>query len=393
MRVTMVNKYYPPHLGGIEYHLRDLATALAERPDCSVRVIVANEDHVTVTETADGVEIVRLGRAFAYASTPVVFGMKRALAAEAACTDRPDVMHLHFPYPWGEVSWLRAQGGGSHARDSRHTRIPTVLTYHSDIVRQKTMLAVYEPLLKRVLDRVDLVIASSPNMVEHSPHLARISAKCRVVPFGIHTERYGATPERAARAAALRETVAPSRGERPVVLFVGRLIYYKGADVLMRAMSRVDADLVMVGRGPLKAELESVASASGISERVCLLDPVDEEDLAAWYHAADVFCLPSVARSEAFGLVQLEAHASGTPVVSTALTTGVPFVNQHEVTGLVVPPGDERALADALNALVSDQALRERLGRRARERAITEFSTPRMVERTLAVYHEARGGA
>jgi len=393
MRVTMVNKYYPPHLGGIEYHLRDLATALAERSDCEVRAIVANEGPATVTETIDGVEVTRLRRAFAYASTPVVFGMTRVISAEATRPDPPDVIHLHFPYPWGEVSWLRAQTGERSAESSSRARIPAVLTYHSDIVRQKAMLALYEPLLHRVLDRVDLVIASSPNMVDNSPYLARVAEKCRVVPFGIHTERFAATPERAARAAALRAELAPSRGERPVVLFVGRLIYYKGADVLVRAMEHVDADLVMVGGGPLKGELEALASASGIAERIRFFDPVGDEDLAAWYHAADVFCLPSVARSEAFGLVQLEAHAASTPVVSTALTTGVPFVNQDGVTGLVVSPGDVRALAEALDTLVRDDALRERLGRQARERAVAEFSIPRMVERTLGVYHEARGGA
>jgi rhamnosyl/mannosyltransferase len=158
-------------------------------------------------------------------------------------------------------------------------------------------------------------------------------------------------------------------------------------------MAHVDADLVMVGRGPLGPELGTLATSLGISERVRILDPVDDDDLAAWYHAADVFCLPSVARSEAFGLVQLEAHAAGTPVVSTALTTGVPFVNQHGVTGLVVPPEDVGALANALGTLVADGALRTRLGGQARERAIAEFSIPRMVERTLAVYDEARGGA
>lgn len=389
MRVTMLNKYYPPHLGGIEYHLRDLATALAVRPDCSVKVIVSNEAPTTVTETLDGVTVVRLARAFAYASTPVAFGMRRAIAAEAAGPEAPDVLHLHFPYPWGEVSWLAAQG--RRPRRARH--VPAVLTYHSDIVRQKTLLALYEPFLRRVLERVDLVIATSPDMVEHSPYLSRVAEKCRVVPFGIHTERFAATPAVAARAEELRRTLAPSRGERPVVLFVGRLIYYKGADVLVRAMAQTGADLVMIGRGPLAADLRALAASLGLAERVRLIEEAESGDLTAWYHAADVFCLPSVARSEAFGLVQLEAHAAGTPVVSTALTTGVPFVNRHGVTGLVVPPGDVEALADALRTLLADDALRARLGRQAQERALREFTLERMVERTLAVYHEARGDA
>ena len=393
MRVTMLNKYYPPHLGGIEFHMRDLAAELAARGH-GVRAIVANEGPETVRETIDGVEVTRLRRAFAYASTPVALGMKSAIAAEAARADAPDLFHLHFPYPWGEFSWLTS-GGGRGALSGWRPRhdVPAVLTYHSDIVRQKVLGALYAPVLHRVLDRVDLVIASSPNMVEHSPELSRIADKCRVVPFGIHVENFVATPERTARAAELRECMAPSRGERPIVLFVGRLIYYKGADVLVRAMADVDADLVMIGRGPLRDELEALAASSGIAGRLAFVEPVDDEDLAAWYHAADVFCLPSVARSEAFGLVQLEAHAAGTPVVSTTLSTGVPFVNEHGTTGLTVPPGDVAALADALATLVGDEALRSRLGRQAAERALGHFTIARMVEQTLEVYDEARGDA
>lgn len=371
MRVTMVNKYYPPHLGGIEFHMRDLATALAVR-GVEVRAIVSNEDNAVASETIDGVEVIRMARSFHYASTPVVPGMARALRKESAREGAPDLFHLHFPYPWGEVAWLRAK-----------VSQPTVLAYHSDIVRQKVLLAAYSPILDRVLDRVDVILASSPNMVEHSPFLSRHAEKCRVVPYGIHVERYADTPELLARAAALRE----GHG-RPIVLFVGRLVYYKGPEVLVRAMAGVDADLVVIGRGPLKPDLEALAASAGIASRVTFLDPVDDDELAAWYHAADVFCLPSVARSEAYGLVQLEAHASGTPTVSTTLTTSVPFVNADGVTGLTVPPGDVPALADALQTLVTDESLRARLGAQARERTRAEFTIQGMVDRTLEVYAE-----
>jgi glycosyltransferase involved in cell wall biosynthesis len=335
---------------------------------------VANEGPDAATKNVDGVPVTRMRRSFAAASTPVAPGMCRAIREQAA---RTDLFHLHFPYPWGETAWLRAR-----------TKVPSVMTYHSDIVRQHAALAAYRPILRRVLDRLDLVIASSPDMVEHSEFLAPIAEKCRVIPFGIHTERFAATPQVIAHAAELRIA-----HERPVVLFVGRLVYYKGPDVLLRAMQHVDADLVIIGRGPLEAELREMVATLGLTDRVTFLPPVDDDDLVAWYHAADVFCLPSVARSEAFGLVQLEAHASGTPVVSTRLTTGVPFVNQHEVTGLTVEPGDADALADALQRLTTDAALRTRLGVQACERALADFTIERMVEQTVAVYHEARGGA
>lgn len=373
MRVVFLNKYYwPPHLGGVEHHLSMLAGGLARRPDTHVRAIVANEAPQTVREILADVDVLREGRLFAYASTPVAPGMKTAIRVAACGSDRPDVFHLQFPYPWGETSWLRAGAPG-----------PSVLTYHSDIVRQRVLGAAYAPILRRVLERVDRIIVGSPPMIEHSETLARFRDKCRVVPFGIETGRFDPAPATLGRTAELRAAHA-----RPIVLFVGRLIYYKGAEYLIRAMSRVDADLVLIGDGPLRESLSALANQVGVAERVTFLPPTSDEELAAWYRAAAVFCLPSVARSEAYGLVQLEAHASGTPVVSTDLPTGVPWVNRDGETGLVVPPGDEDALARALTRLLADDGLRARLGEDARERALAEFTVGRMVDRTVAVYDE-----
>jgi len=375
LRVTMVNKYYwPPHLGGVETHLRDISEGLVEHAGAQVQAIVCNESRECVEETIDGVDVLRLPRQFALSSAPVALAMPRVLATNARQPEPPDVMELHFPYPWGELSFLRAKPD-----------VPSVVLYHSDIVRQKRMLAAYRPFLERFLDSVDLIIASSPNMIEHSEFLSPRAEKCRQVNFGLHVERVAGDEATRARAAELRAQHAG----RKIVLFVGRLIYYKGADVLVRAMGNVDADLVMIGSGPLESELRAIAVANGAAPRITWLSPVDEAELAAWYHAADVFALPSVARSEAFGLVQIEAHAAGTPVVSTQLTTGVPYANLDGVTGLTVPVGDAMALAGAIDRLLADDELRARLGAQARERALSDFTIPRMVEGTLEVYAEA----
>lgn len=376
MRVSLVNKYYfPPHLGGIEVYLQMLAEGIAACPGHSVKAIVSNEAPTTIREVIGGVEVLRLSRSFAAASTPVALGMSSAIRAAATGTERSDLFHLQFPYPWGDWAWQRAGSPG-----------PMVLTYHSDIVRQRVMGALYRPVQARLLARADRIIVASPPMIENSPFLRPHAGKCRVVPFGIHVERYAPTPEHVARADALR-----ARHDRPLVLFVGRFIYYKGVDVLVRAMADVDADCVLVGAGPLEGELRELATALGISERISFVPPVSDEELAAYFRAADVFCLPSVARSEAFGIVQLEAHASGTPVVCTDLPTGVPWVNVDGETGLVVPVGDAGALASALRRLIADDDLRARMGQRARERVLAEFTVDRMVESTLAVYEEALG--
>jgi glycosyltransferase involved in cell wall biosynthesis len=371
LRVTMVNKYYsPPHMGGVETVVRTLSEGLVQQVGAQVRALVSNESLESTKESIAGVEVVRLPRQLRLSSAPVALGMRRALRVEQA-----DVLNLHSPYPWGELCFLSA-----------HVDVPSVVLYHSDIVRQRRLLAAYRPFLERFLDRVDLVVTSSPNMIEGSEFLAPRAGKCRVVPFGLPLERLAATPALKRRAADLR---AQHQGRR-LVLFVGRLVYYKGVDVLVRAMQGVDADLVLVGSGPLGTELRRLATDNSIADRVFFLPPLQDAELHAWYHAADVFCLPSVARSEAFGLVQIEAHAAGTPVVSTALPTGVPYANLDEVTGLVVPPGDALVLRAALTRLLSDDVLRARLGRQPLARALRDFTVPRMVKDTLAVYAEAR---
>lgn len=383
VRVTMVNKYYPPHLGGVEFHLRDLAEGLVSHAHADVRAIVCNGENRRLEETINGVEVVRLPRVSEVSSTPISWSFAQTLAEEARRNPAPDIFHFHFPYPWGEVAWLSAK-----------PKVPMVVTYHSDIVRQKFALAGYKPLLERFLDSADLIIASSPNLIEHSPFLSKRAAKCRQVNFGLNVERIAGDETIQSRARELRQ----SHAGRPIVLFVGRLIYYKGADVLVRAMETVDADLVMIGRGPLEGTLREAAAARGMSGRVSFIPPVDEAELAAWYHAADVFVLPSVARSEAFGLVQIEAHAAGTPVISTNLTTGVPYANLDGVTGLTVPVGDVGALSAALTRLLEDDELRLRLGSQAQARALSEFTIPHMVAGNLDVYreamdrHERRGG-
>lgn len=380
MRVVQLNKYFwPPHLGGVEQSLLRLSRSLAARPDTLVAAVVANEGHETVRELVDGVEVVRVSRLFAAASTPVAPSMRRVLRDEVAGLPpaQPvpaDVIHMHFPYPWGEMSWLYSG-----------LNTPSVMTYHSDIVRQRFLGSLYAPFLRRVLAKVDRIIVGAPQMIANSPWLAPHADKCRVVPFGIDTGAIAGSDAAIARGADLR-----AGHERPVILFVGRLVYYKGVDVLLAAMREVpDADLVIIGRGPLEGQLRAYAAEHGLTGRVTFLPPVDDAELAAWYHAADVFVLPSVAPSEAYGLVQLEAHAAGTPVVSTDLPTGVPFVNQDGVTGLIVPVADPAELAHALHELTSNDALRQRLGDQARERALTEFTVERMTDRTLEVYAEA----
>ncbi|MCL2680539.1 MAG: glycosyltransferase [Coriobacteriia bacterium] len=373
MRIVMVNKYYPPHVGGIEFHVRDLAEGLVKAGH-SVRIISSNDQRSYSEDVINGVQVVRLPRQFERASTPVVRYMGQVLAAEA---QQADIMHFHFPYPWGEFEWI-----GQLASKTE----PYVITYHSDIVRQKKALALYSPFLHKFLNRSRLIMASSPQLIEHSPWLAPRAEKCRQVNFGLPVEDIAYNPQAMARALQLRAQYAADG--KPIVLFVGRLIYYKGIEILARAIPAVDAHFVIIGKGPDRILLEGLAEQQA-EEKVHVIDYADNDELIAWFHAADLLTLPSIESSEAFGLVQIEAHAAGTPVVSSRLNTGVTYANLDGVTGLTAAPRDADALAGALNALLADDDLRARLGRQAQQRALSEFNIPRMVDAVTAVYAQA----
>jgi len=364
LKVLHVGKFYPPHAGGMESHLELLCRATKAEVD--LEVVVSADDAHTAREVVDGVPVTRIGTRLTLASASFNPGMASAVRRANA-----DVVHFHHPNPTAALSYLAARPRGR-----------LVVTYHSDIVRQRVLGPMVAPLIHALLGRADAIIASSPQYAASSPVLRRHSGRVRVLPFGIDAAEFQRADP--AQVAAIRA----AHGER-IVFAAGRLVYYKGFDVLIRAMARVDARLLIAGSGPLRDDLTRLVKDTGVADRVTLLGGVP--DLRPYYHAADVFALPAVARSEAFGIVQMEAMACGLPVVNTSLDTGVPFVSPHGQTGLTVPPGDVDALASALEALLGDPALRERMGAAGRVRVAGELGARRMAERTLALYREVAG--
>ncbi|MGQ9567569.1 MAG: glycosyltransferase [Anaerolineae bacterium] len=364
MRILHVYKDYYPVLGGIENHIRLLAEGQAARGH-QVAVLVTSLTPRTTVEDRGGVRVIKAGRAVALSSTPVSLSFPIYLARL-----RPDITHLHFPYPLGEMAHLLLGRGR-----------PTVLTYHSDVVRQRGWLRLYRPLLRRVLRRADRIIATSPHYVASSPYLQEVAGRCRVIPLGIEAARF-------ARADLGAVGTLRARFGGPLLLFVGRLRYYKGLPHLLRALQGLpEARLLVVGDGPMRGTWEAEAQTLGLADRVYFLGEVPEGDLPAYYHACDLFVLPADQRSEAFGAVLLEAMASGRPVVSTDLGTGTSWVNRHGETGWVVPPADSEALRAAIQRLLGDEALRQRLGEEARRWA-QEFDVQVLVDRVLALYEE-----
>jgi glycosyltransferase involved in cell wall biosynthesis len=258
-----------------------------------------------------------------------------------------------------------------------------VVTYHSDTVRQRVLGAMFEPFLHQALRRSAAIIATSPDYRETSPVLARYRDRCHVIPYGIALNEFESAPP--AQVSAIRQKY----GER-LILSVGRLVYYKGFEYLIQAMAKVEGKLIIVGDGPLREKLEQLSRTLGLGEKVIFAGEIQNQNVVPYYHAAALFALASVARSEAFGIVQIEAMAAGIPVVNTGLDSGVPFVSLHEKTGLTVKPADSDALAAAINRLLNESNLRRSLGQAARVRAREEFSLDRMTSRTLSVYEAVR---
>ena len=373
MKILHIYKDYYPVLGGIENHVRLLAEAQAGRGH-DVTVLVANVARQTSSETMNGVQVIKAGRWTTLASTPISPAMFWQIGHLKA-----DIAHLHFPHPPGEVAnWLL------------HPARRTVISYHSDVVRQAGLLRFYKPALKRVLKHADAIIVGSPPMTS-SPYLAEHQAKVQIIPYGILLDRFVTLPT-APEIKRVRERYPAITTALPKLLFVGRLRYYKGLNVLIDALPDLQAQLLVVGIGPMLNEWQAQAQRCGVADRVAWLGEVPDADLPALYHLAQLFVLPGTHPSEAFGLVQVEAMASGIPTVCTELGTGTSWVTLGGQTGLVVPPRDPHALTTAINQLLTDDQLRTQLGRAAQARALAEFTVERMIDRVSAEYERLLHG-
>ncbi|MFN8476088.1 MAG: glycosyltransferase [Anaerolineae bacterium] len=365
MRIVHVYKDYYPVLGGIENHVRSLAEGQAERGH-DVTVVVASLTGRTETETMNGVRVIKAARLATVASTPLSVALPARLRGVQA-----DIAHLHFPYPVGEVSqWLLGR-----ARR-------TVVTYHSDVVRQAGILRLYRPLMRAILRRADRIIATSPNYAATSPLLQENRDRVAIVPLGVDLARFlQAYPD---RVASLRRQYGT-----PLLVSMGRLRYYKGLNVLIEALPNLpDARLVVAGSGPMGDEWQALAQRLGVGQRVHFIGDISDDDQPALYQAADLYVLPATHRSEAFGIALVEALASGIPAVTTEVGTGTSYVNQNGITGVIVPPSDSAALAAAIRGLLADDARRRSMSEAARARAVAEFGRAKMLERVMAVYED-----
>lgn len=382
LRVVHLGKYYPPSPGGIETHTRTLAQAQAAL-GADVRVVVVNHaaadgrdatfDRFTRTHAAeedDGpVRVIRVGRWANVAKLDVVPGILGTL--RRLLHDPPDVWHLHAPNP----TMMLAVLANPRVR-------PLVVTHHSDIIRQRVLKYAVRPIEMAVYRRAAAVLPTSPAYADQSDLLPRFADKLAPLPLGLDLAPFRA-PTAKARLFADR---LKARYGSPLWLSVGRLIYYKGLHVALEALRHVPGTFVVIGTGPLEAELRKQAAALGVADRVVWFGRADDDQLVGAYHAATALWFPSLARSEGFGLVQVEAMAAGCPVLNAAIPgSGVPWVCRHEEHGLTSAVGDAASFAATANRLVAEPGLRDKLAAAGRTRA-AEFDWLRMGEQSLETY-------
>jgi glycosyltransferase involved in cell wall biosynthesis len=365
LRVLHVGKYYAPHVGGMESHVQTLCSELRKYVDA--RVLVANAGREDREEIAGSVPVMRVRTFVRLAGAPVCPSMSQKIRQSGA-----DLVHIHLPNPTAALAFIVSGFQG-----------PLVLTWHSDIIRQRFLKVLFMPIERRLLRDARAIIASSPDYVAYSPNLYEHRLRCRIIPFGIPLAREKQSD--AAQVSMIHRLYG-----RPLLLSIGRLVGYKGYRYLVRAMKYIDAHLLLIGEGPERLKLEGEVRSIGLSERVHFLGRVEET--APYYQACDIFVLPSIGRNEAFGIVQLEAMACGKPVVNTQLRSGVPFVSVNGFTGVTVPPADSLALARAINVLLDDPDRRSAYGAAAETRVKREFSLEKMVSETLRVYEEVIRG-
>lgn len=384
MRVLHIGKFFPPHPGGIERTCADLAAALSASGVATAVLAHAEPRTHRGRSFRRGdvdVTLVACHRQLLY--VPLSPGFPWRLE-QMIRRFRPDLLHLHVPNTSAFSALL--------LRSAR--RLPWILHWHADVAADAQHAALrfayrlYRPWEQALLARARAVIATSAPYLNASTALAPWRDKVRVIPLGI------APAGAAGDATAGYETIPPAWKDGALrVLAVGRLSYYKGFDVLLDALAHVpQAGLVLVGEGEGKAHLHARARECGIDARVSFAGHVDDDTLSALYANADVLCLPSIDRSEAFGLVLLEAMRAGVPVIASEIRgSGVSYVVRARETGMLVPPGDAEALASALRRMAEDGAARKRMGEAGAQRWRDEFTLQRAAERTLTLYRDVLG--
>lgn len=360
----------PDSMGGIEQVIDHVAKGTA-RLGVTTDVLSLSRSPGGQPLDFNGYRVHRAKLDFEIASTGF---SASALPLFGRLASQVDLIHYHFPWPFMDLAHFMVR-----------TRKPALVTYHSDIIRQKHLLKLYRPLERRFLADMQRIVATSPNYVATSDVLDSYRDKVSIIPIGLDKVSY---PQPCAeRMRYWRERIGPK-----FFLFVGVIRYYKGLHILLEAAWSTGFPIVIVGAGPIEAELKAQAARLQLGN-IHFLGYLPDEDKVALLQLSYAIVFPSHLRSEAFGISLLEGAMYGKPMISSEIGTGTSFINVDRETGLVVPPDDPPALRKAMQRLWLDEAEARRMGQRAEQRYWQLFTAQRMAERYVALYRELMGAA
>ena len=350
-------------MGGVEQVINQIARG-ANKLGVKTDVLSLTPERAPRTIEIDGYLAHRAKLDFQIASTG--FSVS-AFLRFAQLAKKADVIHYHFPWPFMDFVHFATM-----------VKKPTVVTYHSDIIRQKCLLKIYRPLMRKFLGDMDHIVASSPNYLATSDVLDRYKHKVSVIPIGLDKATYPV---------ASLEKLAYWREKfgQKFFLFVGVIRYYKGLHILMEALNGNDYPVVIVGAGPIEGELKQKAAQLGLSN-VHFLGYLPDEDKVALLTLCYAVLFPSHLRSEAFGISLLEGAMYGKPMISSEIGTGTSFINLKNQTGLVVPPSDPVALRQAIRYLWEHPEQVAEMGRQAEKRYRQHFTADQMVRSYVDLY-------
>lgn len=369
MKIVQLFKiYWPDNGGGIAKVMEGIADGF---PDCDQEIIVCQSDRHkrSIVDSYKGVRVYRCRQLFDLASTPISPFFLHEVKKH---TRNADIVVYHFPYPMVDLAVLLGMYSGR-----------LIVWWHCGLEKYKKLVPFYRPLVEHTLEKAERILVSSRGNIENSDILLKYRKKCRVIPFCVSDECL----QRGRRHAKVFYENKDQQKRKVNILFIGRLVWYKGCDILLKAfalMQNKDCRLVLVGGGPLEKDLKKLAVSLKL-KHVEFAGMVSEEEKMKRLVECDFLVLPSVSRAEAFAVVQLEAMAFGKPVINTKLKSGVPHVSIDRVSGRTVKPGSVRKLAEAMEELAGDEGLRRKYGRNAL-RVVQGYTQEMMVERHREVF-------
>ncbi|MFC7419998.1 glycosyltransferase [Iodobacter arcticus] len=366
MKIIHLGKFYPPEYGGIETVTFDLVEGLNNQ-GVNADVLCSNKGKETKIDLVNSsYQVIRAGTLAVINSTSISLKLIKELNN---CIHQYDAIHIHLPNPMANLAiWLI------------QPKCKVYLHWHSDIVKQKHMLKFYAPWLKWLINRADGIIATSQRYAESSKWLAPNMNKVSIIPIGVADKSKQVSAE-------LVSKIRSEYKDKKIVLSIGRSAAYKGVRYLIEACKYTNDDIVIFIGGPGIESFQPLIKKLGLEYKIKLIGTIADQQLASYYAACDIFCLPSIYRSEAYGIVQVEAMSFSKPIISCDIAgSGVSWVNEHNKSGLLVPPSNPNALADAINILSQDDALRNKMALYARARFEQELTADQMVNKTIQMY-------